>query len=137
MRVEDYGKIAATFVDIQQGRAVRVAPYVEARERAAIYAPEETHHYFAQLAAYQTMPDADLLSIQEVCINIPVETLIGRPGVRVNCELCGEEIINEREVLQAGRTLCQACARGAYYQLAPVALPFPVRNWLPVIDRQF
>src|SRR5512133_2350650 len=29
LRVEDYGKIAATFVDIKQGRAVRVAPFVD------------------------------------------------------------------------------------------------------------
>lgn len=135
MRVEDYGKIAATFVDIQQGRAVRVAPFVDARERAAIYAPEETRHYFAQLAAYQTMPDADLLSIQKVCINIPVEKLISRPGVRANCELCGEEIINGREVQQAGMTLCQGCARGAYYRLAPLAVPIPGFNLLPVTDR--
>jgi formylmethanofuran dehydrogenase subunit E len=136
MRVEDYGKIAATFVDIKQGRAVRVAPFGDARERAAIYAPEETRHYFAQLAAYQIMPDSGLLSIQEVCINIPIERLISRPGVRINCELCGEEVINGREVQQAGMTLCQACAGEAYYRPALVAVPVPAFNLLPVTDRR-
>ena len=79
LRVEDYGKIAATFVDIKQGRAVRVAPLLDVRERAAAYAPGETRHYFAQLAAYQVMPDAELLSIQEVSLNIPVEDA-GQPA---------------------------------------------------------
>jgi len=85
---------------------------------------------------HRSMPEADLLSIQEVCINIPVETLISRPGARVNCELCGEEIIHVREVQPAGITLCQACARGAYYQLAPVAVPVRAFNLLPVADRR-
>ena len=136
MRVEDYGKIAATFIDFKQGRAVRVAPSVHARERAAVHTPEETRHYFAQLAAYQRMPDVELLSIQEVCINIAAETLLSRPGVRVNCELCGEEVINGRELQQAGMTLCVACARGAYYQTRPIAAPIAAFNLVPVASRQ-
>jgi formylmethanofuran dehydrogenase subunit E len=133
LRVEDYGKIAATFVDIRQGRAVRIAPILDARARAEFYIPEESRHYFAQLSAYRTMPDADLLSIQEVCLNTPVQSLIGPPGLRINCELCGEEIINGRQVQQAGLTLCQACARGAYYQALPLEIPGAVFNRVPVI----
>ncbi len=97
LRIEDSGKVAATFVDIQQGKAVRVAPLLHARERAATYVLGEASRYFAQLAAYQVMPDADLLSIQDVTLNVPVEALVSRPGVRVNCDLCGEEVINGRE----------------------------------------
>jgi formylmethanofuran dehydrogenase subunit E len=136
LRIEDYGKIAATFVNSQQGKAVRVAPVLDVRERAAAYAPGEPRHYFAQLSAYQVMPDAELLTIQEVCINIPVETLFSRPGVRVNCELCGEEVINGWEVQQAGMTLCLACARGAYYQAAPIEVPIAVFNLVPVVNRR-
>ena len=123
MRVEDYGKIAATFVDVRQGYAVRLAPRLDIRERAADYAPGEPRHYFAQLAAYQVMPDSDLLSIREVYLNVPVEELIGRPGERTHCDLCGEEIINGREVNLAGRILCRACAGEAYYQAAPIEIP--------------
>lgn len=136
LKVEDYGKIAATFIDIKQGRAVRVAPLADARERAAVHVPEETRHYFAQLAAYQSIPDGELLSIQEVRINIPVETLLSRPGVRVNCEVCSEEIINGREVQQWGMILCLACARGAYYQTAPIELPIATFNLVPAVSRQ-
>lgn len=136
LRIEDYGKIAATFVDIRQGRSVRVAPLLDVRDRAAAYAPGEPRHYFAQLAAYQGLPDAELLSIQEVDLTVPLAELVSRPGVRVNCELCGEEVINGREVQQAGMTLCQACARGAYYQAAPIEIPIAVLNRIPVVDRQ-
>jgi formylmethanofuran dehydrogenase subunit E len=125
LRIEDYGKIAATFVDTKTGQAVRIVPALDVRQRAYTYAPEEKRHYFAQLAAYQVMPDRELLSFQEVYLNTPVEALVSRPGVRVNCELCGEEIINEREVRQAGMILCQACAGGAFYQAAPIGIQIP------------
>lgn len=128
LRVEDYGKVAATFVDVKTGQAMRIIPALDVRQRAYIYAPQEKRHYFAQLAAYQTMPDSELLSFQEVYLNASVEALVSRPGVRVNCELCGEEIINEREVLQEGRTLCKACAGKSYYQLAPITIELSVLN---------
>lgn len=117
LRVEDYGKVAATFVDVKTGQAVRITPAPDVRQRAYAYAPDEKRDYFAQLAAYQMMPDSELLSFQEVHLKTPLEALVSRPGVRVNCEACGEEIINERQVLQEGRTLCQTCAGKSYYQL--------------------
>lgn len=128
LRVEDYGKIAATFVDVKTGRAVRITPALDVRQRAYAYVPEEKRHYFAQLVAYQVMPDHELLSIQEVCLTTPVDALVSRPGVRVNCELCGEEIINEREIFREGRALCRACAGNSYYQIAPVKIEVPVLN---------
>lgn len=137
MWIEDYGKIAATFVDSKDGRAVRVAPLFDVRERAADYVPDEIRHYFAQLAAYQVMPDVELLSIQEVYLNVPIAELVGRPGVRVNCDLCGEEIINGREIIQGEMTLCQACARGAYYRTAPIEIPLAAFSLVPGIDRRF
>ena len=35
-----------------------------------------------------------------------------RSGVRVNWKKCGEEIIDEREVLQDGHVLCRPCSDG-------------------------
>lgn len=128
LRIEDFGKVAATFVDTKTGRAVRVAPALDVRKRAYAYAPYEKRHYFAQLAAYQVMPDEELLSIQEVYLTTPVEALVSRPGVRVNCEQCGEEIINGRQVIQNGMTLCRACAGRAYYRIAPFGFSVPLRK---------
>lgn len=115
LRVEDYGKVAATFVDVEADRALRVAPRLRVRELAGAHAPEEESHYFAMLYAYQLMPDEDLLTLQEVRLTTPVQTLISHPDLRATCDRCGEEIFNEREVILEGRCLCRACAREAYY----------------------
>ena len=115
LRVHDLGKIAATFVDVNTRRAIRIAPALDARQRALQYLPDEPRHYFAQLQAYQTMPDEQLLQLQQVILDPPVETLLSRPVVRVNCAVCGEEIINERQVLVDSRALCGTCAHQGYY----------------------
>ncbi len=39
MRVEDYGKIAATFVDVNSGQAIRTAPQLDIRQLAWKYDP--------------------------------------------------------------------------------------------------
>jgi formylmethanofuran dehydrogenase subunit E len=116
LRVEDYGKAAATFVDTQTGRAVRVAPVINIRERASAFVTDEPLHYFAQMQAYQTMPAEELFTITEVQLTVSVDEIVSRPGIRINCELCGEEIMNEREILRDGSILCQQCAGNGYYQ---------------------
>ncbi len=118
LRVEDYGKTAATFVDTQTGRAIRVAPSLDIRQKAYAYAPDEPRHYFAQMQAYRIMPDEEMFTLAEVTLNTSIEAILSRPGVRVDCDVCGEEIINEREVIRGGLTLCRACAEGGYYHIA-------------------
>ena len=76
LRIEDYGKIAAVFVDIKRQHAVRVAPRLDVRERAYRYASEERRHYFAQLSAYQIMPDDQLLMVKEVVLARPIAEII-------------------------------------------------------------
>lgn len=115
LRVEDYGKTAAVFVDTATGQTLRLAPVLDIRERAYAYAPDESRHYLAQMQAYQIMPDLELFTVRTVKLNLPVAAIVSRPGVRTNCDACGEEIINERESRQGNLTLCHACAQGAYY----------------------
>jgi formylmethanofuran dehydrogenase subunit E len=119
LRLEDLGKIAATFVDVKTGRAVRVSPQSDVRERAYAYAPHEKRHYFAQLEAYQIMPDDELLTLETVTLTTPIKQIVSRPGVRVNCDTCGEEIINEREIRIGEQILCRSCAGGGYYYVTP------------------
>ena len=115
LRVEDYGKTAAVFVDIETGLAVRVSPALDIREKAYDYAPDEPRHYFAQMQAYQTMPDRAMFTVYPVSLNTAVTAIVSRPSVRVNCSACGEEIMNERETRVGELTFCRACAEGAYY----------------------
>jgi formylmethanofuran dehydrogenase subunit E len=122
LRVEDYGKAAATFVDTHTGLAVRVAPVLDIRERAYQYAQNEPRHYFAQMQAYQILPDEEMFSVTEVHLAVSIAEIVSRPGVRVHCDGCGEEIMNEREVLKNGQVLCRACASNAYYE-SPVSVP--------------
>ena len=69
------------------------------------------------------MPDDELFSISPVALARSVAELISRPGVRTNCVMCGEEIINEREVEIDGQALCVSCAHGGYYATRLMALP--------------
>jgi formylmethanofuran dehydrogenase subunit E len=119
LRVEDFGKTAAVFVDTLTGRAIRVAPSLDIREKAVHYALDETRHYFAQLQAYQTMPDSEMFTVTQVNLNISIEAIISRPGMRVICDVCGEEIMNERELKKNGLDLCLSCAGESYYSALP------------------
>lgn len=117
MRLVDYGKVAATFVDTETMRAVRVSPQPTARHRASDYAPNSPDRWHAHLYAYQVMPTSELLRAERVALAVDMAAIISKPALRVVCESCGEEIMNEREVLISGRTLCRYCAgQDGYYR---------------------
>jgi formylmethanofuran dehydrogenase subunit E len=117
MRIEDYGKVAATFVDTCANQAVRIVPRMQARQLAYEYAPEAHSNWEAQLLGYQRMPAEELLVAQAVQLKAPIEQIISRAGVRVICASCGEEIMNEREVVREGLALCKSCAGSSYYSI--------------------
>ena len=121
--VEDYGKVAATFVDVDTGDAIRIAPRPDVRSRALEYAPGEKRHYAAQLAGYQVMPEEELFFITPVILTPGIEEIVSRAGVRTSCAACGEEIINEREILMGGVAYCRSCMGQTYYQIAVHAMP--------------
>lgn len=117
LRIEDYGKTGATFVDTRSGNSFRITPVPDVRTRAPEYAPEGRNPWEQMLLAYQRMPTSLLLSSRPVTLTRDLSLLISRPGVRSRCERCEEEIINEREVRTGGLVLCRACAGDAYYQV--------------------
>ncbi len=119
LRVNDMGKIAATFINVKTGHSVRISPALDVRQRALLYAPHEKRHYFAQLEGYQVMPENELFRFQEVTLQPSLEAILSRPGMLVKCNQCGEEIINEREVYSNGLTLCRTCASEGYYLSKP------------------
>ena len=61
MKFMDYGKMAATFMNLKTGKAVRVVAKEDAREKAKKYFPEAENKYAAQLEAYKIMSDEELL----------------------------------------------------------------------------
>ncbi len=103
-------------VDYETGRAFRAAPHPQSRQRAPFYAGGAGGHWQTYLFGYQRMPLDQLFVWREVALVDDVRAIISYPKARALCTRCGEEVINEREVIQDGLTLCRACADGAYYQ---------------------
>jgi formylmethanofuran dehydrogenase subunit E len=116
MRWIDFGIMAATFVNLETGKAVRITAREESRELSKKYCPEVSEKYQRQLAAYRIMPEEELFTVQEVTVTIPDCDMPGRPQRRVQCEQCGDHVQDSRDVEQEGRILCRACAGQRYYQ---------------------
>jgi formylmethanofuran dehydrogenase subunit E len=112
----DFGKVAATFVDLETHRAVRVVAREETRDKAKLMFPDMSDHYQAQLAAYKVMDDDELFTLKTVRVKLEPQDLPGRPHSRVICEQCGEGINDGRERRTAGRVLCRSCAGEGYYE---------------------
>ena len=117
MKFMDYGKMAATFLNLATNKAVRVFAKDESRDLAKNYFPDIGNKYTAQLEAYKIMSDVELFKVMQVRVTIRPEDMPGRPSRRVVCESCGEQVQDAREQYQDGRTLCKPCADKGYYEL--------------------
>jgi formylmethanofuran dehydrogenase subunit E len=115
LRILDYGKMAATFIDTRTGQAIRVSPHPQTRVLWGQYAPDAPDRWHGYLQAYQIMPDEILLIALPVKLNFSLEKTISLPDQRAICALCDEEIINERQLLVNGQVLCQTCAGESYF----------------------
>jgi len=113
----DWGKMAATFVDLESGRAIRVSARESSKEMAGRLHPEIESKNQQQMLAYSEMPEDDLFEFQNVRVQVGAEDLPGYKGERVQCANCGEGINFRREIVVDGRTLCRACAGDSYYTI--------------------
>ena len=118
LKVRDWGKMAATFVDLPSQRAIRLAARESSKQRARELYPEIENKNQQQMHAYREMSDADLFTEQWVQAPIEPRELPGYKSPRIACDLCGEGINYDREVRRDGRILCLGCADpdGRYYQ---------------------
>ena len=115
LKFRDWGKMAATFVDLDKHRAVRVAALESSKAVAREMHPELDNKNKQQMLAYREMPDDQLFSHEWVQVDLPEHEFPGFKGERVVCAECGEGIAFKREVLRDGRTLCRGCAGERYY----------------------
>jgi formylmethanofuran dehydrogenase subunit E len=114
LKFRDWGKVAATFVDLKTGRAVRIAAKESSKQVAREMFPEMERDA-GQQKAYAQLADEILFDTKWVKVEVQPEDLPGFKGPRVVCAECGEGINFKREVLQDGRTLCRSCAGERYY----------------------
>jgi len=116
LKFRDWGKMAATFVDVSTGKAIRIAAKESSKARARTMHPELADKNQQQMLAYREMPEDDLFAMQWVKVEMPPEEFPGYKGERIVCTECGEGINFRREVQQDGRVLCRACAGESYYK---------------------
>jgi formylmethanofuran dehydrogenase subunit E len=105
LKYKDYGKSAATFVNIATGAAVRVSSIGWCNVPKDVDATE----YLSKIK------DEELFKVEWVNAEIKPEDLPGPPVSKVQCSACGEYVTDRREIVKDGNTLCKACADGAYY----------------------
>ena len=106
LKVKDFGKVAATFVNLETGKAVRVARMVRKH-------PQEGED---MIAFYENLPEEGYLQITPVQMDIPACDMPGPPAEAVTCAMCGEGVTDSRHVVRDKQTLCKACAGETYYK---------------------
>lgn len=110
LKFRDWGKMAATFVDVGSGRALRIAAKESSKARAREMYPEIENKNQQQMRAYREMPDEELFAEEWVEVALDAKEFPGYKGERVACDACGEGINYDRFVRRDGKTLCMACA---------------------------
>jgi formylmethanofuran dehydrogenase subunit E len=116
LKFVDNGIMAATFVNLESGKAVRILSTEESRDLVPRYAPDVNEKQQQQLEAYKAMPDDVLFKVQPVAVEVPVNDLPGPTRFKARCEQCGQVVRDKKEVLRGGRVLCRLCAYGAYFR---------------------
>ena len=130
LKFVDYGIMAATFVNLETGKAFRIISTEEARDLAEAYAPEIADKHARQLEAYKRMPDSVLFRVQQVAVPIPEEDLPGPTRFKATCSGCGQVVRDRREVTKDGRSFCKPCAENVYFNDAR-EITWPDMNWVP------
>src|SRR3974390_2639874 len=89
LKFRDWGKVAATFCDLQTGRAVRIAAKESSKQAAKEMFPDMPKEE-GQQKAYAQLSDEILFSKEWVKVQLHPEDLPGFTGPRVVCTECGE-----------------------------------------------
>src|ERR1700722_8329681 len=84
LKFRDWGKMAATFVDLASGRAIRVVALEDSRELAQQLYPNLEKKQ-QQMQAYRELPDAQLFSEQNVHVAVDAVDMPGSRGERQTC----------------------------------------------------
>ena len=115
LKFRDFGKVAATFCDLEADRAVRVVARDSSKQRAAEMFPAIDNRNAREMRAYRELADEELFGFEWVRVRLGPEEFPGYKGARAVCAECGEGINFKREVVRDGRVLCKACAGERYY----------------------
>lgn len=101
----DYGKVAATFVNIETGQAIRI-------HRKKRMHPKDGED---MIAFYRDLPEDLIFSVQPIIVNLQPGDLPGPPSEIVDCAICGEDVTDGKHTIIDGKPVCKACAGQGYY----------------------
>jgi len=102
----DYGKSAATFLNLKTGEAIRISSF------SRHYPPEGSD----LIEFFDAIPDVELFRVIRVKVNYRPEDLPGKPLGSMVCPVCGEGVMDGRQIVRDGVAMCKACADGTYYE---------------------
>lgn len=130
LKFMDYGIMAATFVNLETGKAFRVLSTEESRELADVYAPEIQGKHARQLEAYKRMPDSVLFRVQKVDARVKDSDMPGPTRYKTKCQLCGQVIRDGREIVRNNKNICVPCSQESYFKHAR-EVTWPEMDWTP------
>lgn len=114
----DYGKVAATFLNLETEQAVRLSALDSSRQLADALYPTLPTKKERQMSTYREASHEELFKIEKVKVALKETDAPGRPRSRVTCESCLEGVNDGREMLsEGGQILCRPCADGGYYEI--------------------
>jgi len=112
----DYGKLAATFLNVETSEAARIVARESSRRLADLRHPEIEDKYERQMRTYREAAEEELFDVTDVEVQVRAKDLPGHPRSRVICHKCGEAVNDGREINLPDRiTLCKPCVYGTYY----------------------
>jgi formylmethanofuran dehydrogenase subunit E len=120
LKFRDWGKMAATFVDLSTSTGVRIVALENSRNLARELHPEVESKSQQQMLAYRELSDDQLFRVERVRVPVDPAELPGYKTDRVVCARCGEGINFARYEEVAGQRLCLPCAHPELRYWQPV-----------------
>ena len=111
LKFRDWGKMAATFVDLASGRAIRIVALDSSRELAQRLFPHIEGVSRKQMQAYRELSANELFREQWVHVPVAETDLPGHKSERIMCARCGEGVNFGRFSQIGGERLCLSCAQ--------------------------
>jgi len=117
LKYVDYGKVAATFLNTDTKKAVRVVALESSRALADERYGSIANKRERQFRAYSEATDEELFKIEEVALELGEMDAPGSPRSRVLCAVCSEGVNDGREVMRIdGTVVCRGCSGESYYK---------------------
>ena len=112
MKMLDYGKMAATFINTKTNKAVRVS--AKNRQGNEIKSREMIENQ-PMTDDFAALTDDELFTVTEVRVHLCTGDKPGRPVRSISCASYGEQVLDMKDVEINGKYYCRPCAENKSY----------------------